>query len=99
MMKFNQRIALLKILPSNGRADPVIASEVMVWADVNDVGVTTKYTALQAGAEVTLQAEMWRKEFEKDDYTHVDYRGKRYKISQTGRTKNDLHIKLTLERG
>lgn len=98
-MKFNKRITLLKMVPGNGRADPVTASEVTVWADVSDVGVTTKYTALQAGAEISLTAVMWRREFEKDDYTHADYRGKRYKISQTGSAGNDLHIKLTLERG
>ncbi len=98
-MKFNKKLTLLKIVPANGRDDPVITSEVTVWADVTDVGVTTKYTALQAGAEISLTAEMWRREFEKDDYTHADYRGRRYKISQTGRAKNDLHIKLTLERG
>ena len=98
-MKFNKRIKLLKIIPANGRDDPVIASEVTVWADVSDVGVTTKYTALQAGAEISLTAVMWRSEFEKDDYTHADHRGKRYKISQSGSAGNDLHIKLTLERG
>lgn len=96
-MKFNKKITLLKLKAGTGRAEPTEERRAAVWADVSDIGVTTKYSALAAGQTATLQAVMWRREFA--DFTHAEYGGKRYKIAETGSAKNPLHIKLILERG
>lgn len=95
---FNKRVTLKKIVPVAGSGEPVTEASYTAWADVYDVGITTKYTALNSGAEITLGMEMWRSEFEKGEYTHAEYSGKTYRISQVGRAKNDLHIKIMLER-
>lgn len=96
-MKFNKKITLLRLRAGVGRSEPVEESRAEVWADVSDIGVTTKYAAMAAGQTATLQVLMWRREFK--DYTHAEYGGKRYKIAETGSAKNPLHIKLILERG
>lgn len=96
-MKFNKKITLLKLKAGTGRAEPTEERRAAVWADVSDIGVTTKYAALSAGQTATLQVLMWRREFA--DFTHAEYGGKQYKIAQTGSAANPLHIKLILERG
>lgn len=93
---FSDRLTLMRLKSSPGRAEPETISAVTVWARVSDVGVTTKFTALAAGQTLSLTAVMRRAEFA--DYTHAEYKGARYKIAGTGAAENPLHIKLTLER-
>lgn len=94
---FNKRITLLTLEPAEGRGEPAEKARAAVWADVSDIGVTTKLTALSAGEEVSFSVIMWRAEYK--GYTHAEYGGVRYKIAETGAAANPLHIKLLLERG
>ena len=94
---FNKRLTLLRIKPATGRHEPVTEESVTVWADVSEPGVTTKMTALSVGQEISYTAILWRTEYK--GYTHADYGGKRYKITDTGATDNPLHIRLILGRG
>lgn len=94
---FNRKITLLEMEPQKGFNDPVENARAVVWADVSEVGVTTKFAAAQAGTQVTISVVMWRNEFR--GYTHCEIDGERYKIAETGAAKNSLHIKLVLERG
>ncbi len=94
---FNKRIALLALKPSEGRGEPAEIARATVWADISDIGVATKLTALSAGEEVSFSVIMWRAEYK--GYTHAEYGGVRYKIVETGAAANPLHIKLLLKRG
>ncbi len=94
---FNKRITLLTLEPAEGRGKPAEKARASVWADVSDIGVTTKLTALSAGEEVSFLVIMWRAEYK--GYTHAEYGGIRYKIVETGAAANPLHIRLLLERG
>lgn len=94
---FNRKITLLTFEPQSGFNEPRETARSAVWANVSDVGATTKFAALQAGQTVSLTVLMWRGEFH--GYTHCEIDGARYKIVQTGSAGNDLHIKLLLERG
>lgn len=94
---FNRKITLLAIEPQSGFNEPRETARTAVWANVSDVGATTKFAAMQTGAVLTVSVTMWRREFH--DYTHCEIDGERYKIVQTGSAKNDLHIKLLLEKG
>lgn len=96
-MCFNKRLTLLALRSSTGRGEPLEIRRAEVWAEVSDVGTVTKFEAMAVGLNLSLTAVMWRREFK--DYTHAEYGGVRYKIAATGSTQNDLHIKLSLERG
>lgn len=96
-LPFNRKITLLTLEPQNGRSEPAEIARATVWANVSDVGSTTKLAALQAGQTVSLAVTMWRKEYR--DYSHAEVDGTRFKIVETGSAKSDLHIKLLLERG
>jgi len=94
---FNRKITLLSFEPQSGFNKPRETARETVWANVSDVGATTKFAALQTGLVVSLTVLMWRNEFH--GYTHCEIDGERFKIVQTGSAGNDLHIKLLLERG
>ena len=96
-LTFNRKITLLTLEPQKGYSEPAEIARATVWANVSDVGSTTKFAALQAGQTVSLAVTMWRREFR--DYSHAEINGVRYKIVETGAAKSDLHIKLLLERG
>ena len=96
-LPFNRKITLLTLEPQSGCTEPAEVARATVWANISDVGSTTKFAALQAGQTVSLAVTMWRREFR--DYSHAEIDGARYKIVETGAAKSDLHIKLLLERG
>ena len=96
-LPFYRKITLLTLEPQNGYSEPAEIARATAWANISDVGATTKLAALQAGQAVSLAVVMWRKEFR--DYTHCEVDGTRYKIVEAGAAKIDLHIKLLLERG
>lgn len=97
-MTFNKKITLQnqkKKTGSSGGYDIVATAD--IWCEYVDVGSMVAFSALSAGITVTKQATMWRSEFK--DYTHAIIDGVQYKIAQTARAKNDLHIKLLVSRG
>ena len=98
-MTFNKRITLLKLVTKNGGKGFEITAQRTVWAEVRDIGVTTKYTAAAAGREATLQTICHRKEYEAESYTHAEYSGKRYRIESTGAADNERHIRLIFAKG
>lgn len=96
-LPFNRKITLLTLEPQSGYSEPAEIARATVWANISDVGATTKFAALQAGQTVSLAVTMWRKEFK--NFSHAEVDGVRYKIVETGSAKSNLHIKLLLERG
>lgn len=96
-MCFNKRLTLLTLGQPTGRGEPRETARAVVWADVSEVGTVTKFEAMAVGVNLSLTAVMWRREY--GNYTHAEYGGVRYRISQTGACANPLHIKLSLERG
>lgn len=94
---FNKRLTLLTLEYPAGRGEPQITSSATVWAYVSEAGTVTKMQALAVGIDISYTAVMWRGEYK--GYTHAEYGGVRYKIVSTGAAENDLHIKLSLERG
>lgn len=96
-MAFNEKITLCTVKEGLGTNEPKVLDSADVWADVTDMGVTTKYAAAAAGVSAELQAVMYRREYK--GQTHARYLGTLYQISSTGRAANDMHIKLILTRG
>lgn len=96
----SKKIKLLQIKEGRGYgAEPEIIAERTVWANIGDLGASTKLNASSVGAKIDLRAYCWRAEFEKNAYTHVEYQGVRYKISETGSGDTDLKVRLLLTRG
>lgn len=96
-MAFKNRLRLFTLICGQGNQPPQEQDDARVWAEVTDIGVTTKYAAEAAGSSAELQAIMYRREY--GGQTHAEYNNVQYKINSTGRSENDLHIKLILTRG
>lgn len=91
-----KKIKLLTLTPQNGSAGLVRKDEKTVWAEVGNVGVTTKFSAMSAGKEAELQLFIWRSEY--GGQSHAEVNGSVYKITETGAADNDLRVKLLLGR-
>lgn len=91
-----KKIKLLTLTPQNGSAELVRQNEKTVWAEVGNIGVTTKFSAMAAGKEAELQLIIWRSEY--GGQTHVEVNGVVYKITETGAADNNLRVKLLLGR-
>lgn len=91
-----KKIRLLTMAPQNGSAKLVRQNEKTVWAEVGNIGVTTKFSAMAAGKEAELQLIIWRSEY--GGQTHAEVNGVVFKITETGAADNDLRVKLLLGR-
>lgn len=91
-----KKIKLLTLAPQNGSAELVRQNEKIIWAEVGNIGVTTKFSAMAAGKEAELQLIIWRSEY--GGQTHAEVNGSIYKISECGAADNDLRVKLLLGR-
>lgn len=91
-----KKIKLLTMTPQNGTAELVKQNEKTVWAEMGNICVTTKFSAMSAGKEAETQLIVWRSEYE--GQTHAEVNGTVYKITETGATDNDLRLKLLLGR-
>lgn len=95
-MAFKHKIALLKIRQGTAGSTSEVTESSVVWADVSDVSVKAKANAEAVGEKLSLTAVTYQSSF--DNHTHAEWSGVRYKITQSGKAENDLHIKLTLAR-
>ena len=98
-MTFNKKITLLKIVNQNGSGNQTVETSRVIRANVRDMGMTLKYSAVAAGQNAELQVICHRAEFADTGYTHADVSGQRYRITGTGAADNERHIKLILAKG
>lgn len=98
-VEFNKHVTLQKRTQEYGRAGQIITYEKRVWGAVEDVSLTFRTAAEQSGLSPSLFVHLWRREFETDNFTHCVVDGKEYRISMTGRSYNELYVKLMLTRG
>ncbi len=98
-VEFNKHVTLQKRTQEYGRAGQTITYEKRVWGAVEDVSLSFRTTAEQSGLSPSLFVHLWRREFETDNFTHCVVDGKEYRISMTGRSYNELYVKLMLTRG
>ena len=98
-VEFNKHVTLQKRTQEYGRAGQTITYEKRVWGAVEDVSLSFRTTAERSGLSPSLFVHLWRREFETDNFTHCVVDGKEYRISMTGRSYNELYVKLMLTRG
>ena len=96
-MTFNRKIRLLKLERQNGSGGYEVVASKYIWANVRDIGVTIKYSAVAAGHEAELQVICHRNDAK--GFTHAEYDGCRYRIESTGAAENLRHVKLILAKG
>ena len=96
---FNRKITLKKRTQQNGRAGTTVTATKTVWGAVEDVSLSFQTSAEASGLRPSLFVHLWRSEFEKESFNYCVVGGREYRITQTGKSYNELFVKLMLERG
>lgn len=99
LMTFDKKIRLIKLKRQNGSGGYTEEASRTIWANVRDIGVTVKYSAVAAGREAEIQVICHRAEYNSDNFTHAEYDGMIYRIESTGASDTKMHIKLILAKG
>ena len=95
----NKKITLQKHTEGYGHSDTgSISAEAKVFASVKKASIGFRSSLAGAGYETDITADVWRSEFEKDDYNLALIDGVTYRISGTSAGLNDLFVKLILEK-
>ena len=97
--ELNHRVTLQKRIQGCGRTGQAVSAEKTVWGAVEDTSLSFKTTAEQSGLKPSLFVHVWRREYEKDSYNYCIVDSMEYRITMTGKSYNELFVKLMLTRG
>lgn len=96
----DQRITLQKRKQASGRnSGYTIEAQAELFCSVSEPGLRLKADIASIGYDLALTVQLWRSEFETDHYTHAILNGKEYRIASTSSGRNELFVRLGLERG
>ncbi len=96
---FNKSLTLVKVTQNYGHSGGTSETSLAVKGDVSMPSLTLKTSVEGVGRKIDLTAQVWKRDFDRDTFTHVDYSGTRYRIENIGSSINDLFVKLSLARG
>lgn len=95
----DKKITLQKRRQASGRSSEyTVAAQAELLCSVSDPGLRLKADAASIGYDLALTVQLWRSEFEADHYTHAILDGKEYRIASTSPGRNELFVRLALER-
>lgn len=96
---FSKSLTLVKVTENYGHSSGTSETSLAVKGDVSMPSLTLKTSVEGVGRKIDLTAQVWKRDFDRDTFTHVDYSGTRYRIDNVTTGLNDLIVKLSLERG
>lgn len=95
----DKKIVLQKRRQVTGRSSEyTVESQAQLLCSVSEPGLRLKADAASIGYELSLTVQLWRSEFEEEHYTHAVLDGKEYRIAGTSPGRNELFVRLGLER-
>ena len=95
---FNKSLTLVKVVEGYGFSNQNTETSITVKGDISLPSLTLKTSVEGVGRKIDLTAQVWKRDFDKDKFTHVEYNGTRYRIDNISTGLNDLIVKLSLER-
>lgn len=96
---FNKSLTLVKVVEGYGSSGETTETSLNVKGDISLPSLSLKTSVEGVGRKIDLTAQVWKRDFDSDTFTHVDYNGIRYRIDNISTGLNDLIVKLSLERG
>ncbi len=76
----------------------VTETSLSVKGHISLPSLSLKTSVEGVGRHIDLTAQVWKRDFDKDQFTHLDYSGTRYRIDNISAGLNDLIVKLSLAR-
>lgn len=99
-MTLRTKITLLRKQEAYGHgSEKNILARREVFGSVKAPGLSFQSAAQAAGMRADLTVHLWRKDYEREKYTHAVVDDTEYRISAAGASVNDLYVRLSLERG
>ena len=98
MMTLRNKIELIAVKDGYGHNAEQTEIKKTVWGNIGIPSTSLKFNAENVGIKADLIVHLWRKEFEKEKFTHIEIGGQRYRIASTGADVNELFVKLIVER-
>lgn len=89
----------MKVVEGYGSSGENTETSLNVKGDVSLPSLSLKTSVEGVGRKIDLTVQVWKRDFDKEQFTHIDYDGTRYRIDNISTGLNDLIIKLSLERG
>ena len=96
---FNKSLTLVKVTENYGHSGGTSETSLAVKGDISLPSLSLKTSVEGVGRKIDLTAQVWKRDFDRDTFTHVDYNDTRYRIDNISTGLNDLIVKLSLERG
>lgn len=81
---FRTPATLLRLSQGYGRAGETVTARRDIRCDVREPTQHFKLTAGAAGKSVDLRILLYKRDFDKDDWTHIEVGGVRYRIDDKG---------------
>ena len=95
---FNKSLTLVKVVEGYGYSGENSETSITVKGDISLPSLSLKTSVEGVGRKIDLTAQVWKRDFDKDQFTHLDYDSTRYRIDNISTGLNDLIVKLSLER-
>ena len=95
---FNKSLTLVKVVEGYGCSNQNTETSLNVKGDISLPSLTLKTSVEGVGRKIDLTAQVWKRDFDKEQFTHLEYNGTRYRIDNVSTGLNDLIVKLSLER-
>ena len=96
---FNKSLTLVKVVEGYGSSGENTETSLNVKGDISLPSLSLKTSVEGVGRKIDLTAQVWKRDFQRDAFTHFDYNDTRYRIDNISTGLNDLIVKLSLERG
>ncbi len=96
---FNKSLTLVKVTENYGYSGETSETSLNVKGDISLPSLSLKTSVEGVGRKIDLTAQVWKRDFDKDQFTHLDYDGTRYRIDNITTGLNDMIVKLSLEKG
>ena len=96
---FNKSLTLVKVVEGYGYSSENTETTLNVKGDISLPSLSLKTSVEGVGRKIDLTAQVWKRDFDKDQFTHLEYNNIRYRIDNISTGLNDLIVKLSLERG
>lgn len=99
MITFNKKIILLKCPQQNGRLPRTEEARAVVRGHADKPGLSLVIETEQAGWQAELIVSIWRRDYEKDSFTHAIVDGTTYRIKRATAGDRQMIVRLLLTRG
>ena len=94
----NKTLTLQKLTAGTGRSAAAVAASKRVRASVRLPTVSLSLKAQAAGRKIDVIATVRRRDYDAEHWSHADFEGIQYRITEAAAAEREMFVRLNLER-